>query len=217
MSSELATVETQSEIAIASGKLKELAARANEAHGRVDRAVRQSLLDALEAGEALLQAQRYCLGRRRDWLLSNFNGSVRTGQRYVQFARECRQIGGFDASRATLLSPRQLGEIWTRLLRQRDTRKKPTPHPALSSKPASAPRSTAGPPAVAPPIDPLPPLAELFWQLLEGLRAIALSDEPDDGSYCESLLSDLQPHYDDMLEYLDFRQERRASPAQRNS
>ncbi|MGH7140352.1 MAG: hypothetical protein ACREHD_31840, partial [Pirellulales bacterium] len=84
-------------------QLAELAARANAAHQRVFKAAGEGLLAAFEAGQALLQARKLCLGQFLAWLPQNFKYSVRTADRYMDFAEQCYSLGGFDSTRASSL------------------------------------------------------------------------------------------------------------------
>jgi len=203
----------------ATSQLEQLAERANAAHHRVDQAARQNLFAALEAGQSLLQARKLCLGEWLVWLAKNFKASARTAQRYMAFATETRQIGGLDATRVSHLTPQELGHIWTMLLREPSGRKKrkATGTKALPSSPApdeatvasGTPRSVAQREGDQAADGPLRPLAELFKQLIDGLRLVMNGDDDDDGPWAQSLVCDLEPHYADLLEYLDYRKERR--------
>jgi hypothetical protein len=234
-------------------QLAQLAASANDAHRRIDEAARKNLFDALEAGQHLLKAQKLCLGRWIVWLQHNFKGTVRTAQRYMAFAVECRRIGGLDATRVSRLTPLELGRIWTKLLREPSPRKKtnvanrrPVPSSALARQNTSAAESAASAPAVESSdvcaavatsdgddgsphpraeqqvyrepeggatiatrdeTDPLPPLAELFKKLIDGFRDVMNGDDERDGPYAEWMLMDIEPHYADLLEYLEYRKE----------
>ena len=206
---------TRSSLPDAPTQLDQLAAQANAAHQRVDQAARQNLFAVLEAGQALLQARKLCLGKWLVWLAKNFKASARTAQRYMAFAVETRQIGGLDATRVSRLTPQELGHIWTMLLREPSGKKKskvassnPPPAneaPAVSS--TARPLAQQGANQAA--IDPLPPLVALFKQLIDGFRAVMQGDDEQDGPFAESLVSDLEPHYADLLDFMEFRQELR--------
>lgn len=97
-------------------QLAELAARANAAHQRVLKAAGEGLLAAFEAGQALLAARKLCLGKFLARLPENFKYSLRTAERYMEFAEQCYSLGGFDSTRVSSLPPQELGRIWSQIL-----------------------------------------------------------------------------------------------------
>lgn len=218
-------------------KLGELAARANEAHQRVFKAAGEGLLAAFEAGQSLLEARKACLGHFMTWLPHNFKASTRTAERYMEFAEECHSLGGLDSTRVSSLPPQELGRIWSQILGRRSAKKVPRLSAAAGDSAASgssgvpAAQEAAGPVAdamtpapavarIAPPrsescdalADPMPPLVTQFADLIEGFRRVCAGDDCHDGPYAEWMVSDLEPHYADLLEYMEYREEWRGQP-----
>lgn len=234
-----AVAPSTNDLSLATTQLAELSARANAAHQRVFKAAGEGLLAAFEAGQSLLQARKICLGHWSAWLSQNFKASARTAQRYMEFAEECHSIGGIDATRASRLPPQELGNLWSRILGRRGGRKS-RGLPAASGSaavarvsPPGAPATrdvvpttiTAPPPAPAveriaapplercdAPVDRMPPLIKLFAALLEGCRHVGMGDDCFDGEYADGLASKLEPHYGDLLDYMEYREEWRRKP-----
>lgn len=209
-------------------QLAELAARANAAHQRVFKAAGEGLLAAFEAGQALLQARKLCLGSFLAWLPQNFKYSTRTADRYMQFAEQCQSIGGIDSTRVSSLPPQELERIWSQILgRGKTTRRLPSTSNQARQRIGSAGVSVArdsGEPAAteraAPtlgescdaPVDRMPPLVALFAKLIEECRGVAAGDDCSDGEYAECLAAALHPHYSELLDYMEYRQEWRGKP-----
>jgi hypothetical protein len=241
MTNEILTQPTN-EPALVNAKLEDLAARANDAHQRVKKAACEGLLAAFEAGQALLQAQKTCLGQWLAWLGQNFKGSYRTAQRYMEFAEECHSLGGFDATRVSRLPPQELGHIWSQILGRQPHKKRPSRLPAASPSaapahgrksvaddadaplvadgggevPATASEAPQQPESCHAAVDPMPRLVTLFAQLVEGFRSVCAGDDCHDGPYAEMMLVDLEANYTDLLEYMEYRQEWRSKPGHGN-
>jgi hypothetical protein len=218
-------------------QLAELAARANAAHQRVIKAAGEGLLAAFEAGQSLLAARKLCLGRFLAWLPQNFKYSLRTAERYMEFAEQCHSIGGIDSTRVSSLPHQELGRIWSQIL-GRGGKKTPclpsakgeeartvSPADVCEERDRGEPAAdaTARVPAIeraAPergehsdtPVDRMPPLVTMFAELIEECRRVATGDDCYDGEYAECLLTSLKPHYDDLLDYMEYRQEWRSRP-----
>ena len=217
-------------------QLAQLAARANAAHQRVFKAAEEGLLAAFEAGQALLQARKLCLGQFLAWLPQNFKYSVRTADRYMEFAEHCYSLGGFDSTRVSSLPPQELGRIWSQILGRRGG-KKTRCLPSAGGKEARTVRSagvagerhrghpaadvSARVPAIertaptrgehsAVPVDRMPPLVTMLAELIEECRRVATGDDCYDGEYAECLVTALEPHYDELLDYMKYRQEWRS-------
>lgn len=230
------------EVFTVNSQLARLAARANLAHQRVFKAAEEGLLAAFEAGQALLEARKLCLGRFLAWLPQNFKYSVRTADRYMEFAEHCYSLGGFDSTRVSSLPPQELGRIWSRILGRRggtNTGAKPRCLPSAEGEDARTVRSAGGGgerdrgdpatdvsarvPAIertaptrgehtAVPVDQMPPLVTMLAALIEQCRRVATGDDCYDGEYAECLVTALEPHYDELLDYMKYRQEWRSRP-----
>jgi hypothetical protein len=64
----------------------------------------------------------------------------------------------------------------------------------------------------AAPVDRMPPLVAMFAELMEECRRVATGDDCYDGEYAECLVTALEPHYADLLDYMEYRQEWRSRP-----
>jgi hypothetical protein len=64
----------------------------------------------------------------------------------------------------------------------------------------------------AAPVDRMPPLVAMFAGLIEECRRVATGDDCYDGEYAECLVAALEPHYADLLGYMEYRQEWRSRP-----
>lgn len=220
------------DLSVANTQLAELSARANAAHQRVFKAAGEGLLAAFEAGQALLQARKVCLGRFMAWLPKNFNASLRTAERYMEFAEQCHSIGGMDSTRVSSLTPQEVGRIWSQIVGPRSG-KKSRHLPAASTAPCAAAAvhdaaeatTDAPPPApaidrAAPPLDErcdvpvdlMPALVPLFAGLIEECRRVGAGDDCYDGEYADTLADRLEPHYTDLLDYMEYRMEWRSKP-----
>ena len=62
------------------------------------------------------------------------------------------------------------------------------------------------------PVDRMPPLVAMLAELIEECRRVATGDDCYDGEYAECLVTALKPHYDDLLDYMEYRQEWRSRP-----
>lgn len=192
-------------------KLKQLALKANEAHGQVVEAARFALLHAYQAGVALVQARNLCEPRGwLAWLALHFKSSARTAQRYMEFALDCHRLGGLDAERVSHLPPDEANRKLSRLLAVRDARKKAraAAHPTNAlPAPAATPARAAPEPAASgdAAANPYRRFRQLLEELMEGLRAVMNGDDCHDGPFAELLLIDLKPVHADLLEYLQDR------------
>lgn len=220
-------IPSTSELTPADTQLAELSAKANAAHGRVFKAAGDGLLAALEAGQALLQARKMCLGHFLAWLPANFKASVRTAERYMEFAEECHAIGGMDSSRVSSLPPQELGRVWSQLLGRRggkQARRLPAPpneaagdaaargaaQPMAESPPPAPAIERETPPRCEPdsaPVDLMATLEPLFEALIDRCHQIGFSKICEDGAYAERLAAKLEPHYYKLVDYLESRQE----------
>ena len=86
--------------------LPALAERANAAHKACETVANEAVQHAIDSGNALIEAKALCKhGTWQPWLADNFDGSMRTGQIYMQLAREAPKLEA-KAQRVALLTLR---------------------------------------------------------------------------------------------------------------
>src|SRR4051812_18212064 len=94
--------------------LPELADLINEAHERVEGAIRSGLEFARQAGELLQQAKAQVPhGRWTAWIENNCQISLRTAQGYMRLARRWDELVGTNPQRVALLSLREALRLLT--------------------------------------------------------------------------------------------------------
>lgn len=63
-----------------------------------------------------------------------------------------------------------------------------------------------------PPVDGMSRLVALFAELIADGRRVAAGDDSHDSDYAECLVEGIEPHYTDLLEYMDYRRQWRGTP-----
>jgi hypothetical protein len=188
--------------------LARLAECANQAHEKVEGAVQQAVVHALEAGQALLAAKAICLkGAWTAWLKANFCASARTARGYMRLVVHWNHVGG-DRQRAADLSQRQIDKLLKGLARS-DGRANPPRAPSQKRlSPAAAPQDEPSQPqplpsasndlaAVNPQLpngtsgDPFELVGRLLEQVVAELRRLR-ETRPDDARYARHLLQPLE-------------------------
>jgi hypothetical protein len=177
-------------------RLEELKRRANVAHHRARGAMATVVEQALEAGNALLEARDICpRGKWLAWLDEHFDGTARTAQRYLQAAKLWQSLAANTSARAPL-PLRQTVRLLSSLFddgEAADTRAtgdgKPLVRPAREQPLIASVRTEA--PSQSDDAEPLAAIFELFERLVATLGRF-LAQYDGDVVYGRMVLEDLE-------------------------
>jgi hypothetical protein len=189
-------------------KLRQLAERANQAHRDFRESMRKAVADALQAGQALLEAKELCpkKGWTR-WLKANFGPSANTARGYMRLATYWPQLEG-DSQRVVSLSYREI----MRLIKgmacadgRANSAQKRIAAPAAQANGAAAEANAAkiSGPALPAPVEggrPLSKFGRLLHQAIAELRRV-IETGLSDAHYARHLLQPLERIHDGLAGY----------------
>lgn len=193
--------------------LERLAQRAMRAHDNFQASMRQALVHALEAGQALLEAKALCPDKQwTKWLTANFRPSAATARGYMRLAALWPQVGGdqesvldltyTDALRLIRGKPNADGRINTgrsaerrRLTASAAPFDGPPPHgeSEVEKTDGSVPRAEVAD-------EPLGLFGRLLHQAIAELRRVA-ETQRSDASYARHLLQPLERIHQGLASY----------------